>query len=67
MDRSRLINEVTIVHHFAASVRMDLPLRDAVAQNVIGTKAMLELCREMKKLKVSIKIIYLINMQLNKV
>ncbi|XP_048516238.1 fatty acyl-CoA reductase wat-like isoform X2 [Athalia rosae] len=50
-DRATLIREVSIVFHGAATVRFDEKLRLAVAINVQSPKEILELCREMPKLK----------------
>lgn len=47
-DREMLINEVSIVFHVAASVRFDEPLRKAIDINVLGTRRVLELCRDLK-------------------
>lgn len=51
-DRERLINEVDIIYHCAATIRFDEPLKKAVLLNARGTKFMLELAQECKQLKV---------------
>nr|XP_022902012.1 putative fatty acyl-CoA reductase CG5065 [Onthophagus taurus]XP_022902013.1 putative fatty acyl-CoA reductase CG5065 [Onthophagus taurus] len=51
-NRAILINEVEIVFHGAATIRFDDPLKKAVLLNVRGTKFMLELAKEMKKLMI---------------
>jgi hypothetical protein len=51
-DRSLLMEDVTHVFHVAATVRFDEKLRLAVGINVMGTHDVLELAKEMKKLKV---------------
>ncbi|XP_012270706.1 fatty acyl-CoA reductase wat-like [Orussus abietinus] len=50
-DRATLIQEVSIVFHVAATLRFDEKLKLAVAVNVHGTKLMLDLAKEMPKLK----------------
>ncbi|GAB0091207.1 Fatty acyl-CoA reductase [Sergentomyia squamirostris] len=49
-DREMLVNSVNIVFHAAATVRFDEKLSIAMAINVSGTKEILGLCRDMKKL-----------------
>ncbi len=44
--RARLAREVSTIIHAAASVSFDLPIEDARAINVEGTRRMLELARE---------------------
>ena len=53
-DRKKLINEVEIIYHLAATIRFDDPLKKAVLLNVRGTKFMLDLAKECKKLIVSL-------------
>lgn len=53
-DRQMLISNANIVFHAAATVRFDEKLRLAVSINVQGTKEVLELCRQMVKLKVNL-------------
>lgn len=43
---------VDIVFHVAANVKFDAPLNDAINMNVLGTKKIVELCKNMKKNKV---------------
>ncbi|OQR73266.1 fatty acyl-CoA reductase-like [Tropilaelaps mercedesae] len=47
-DRLMLIENASIVFHSAASVRFDEPLRKAIDINVLGTRRVLELCRDLK-------------------
>ncbi|KAK9738277.1 Male sterility protein [Popillia japonica] len=49
-DRETLIDEVEFVIHSAATIRFDDPLKKAVLLNVRGTKLILGLAAEMKKL-----------------
>ncbi|XP_064480331.1 fatty acyl-CoA reductase 1-like [Ornithodoros turicata] len=56
IDRERIINEVSVVIHGAASVRFDEPLKVAVRSNLLATKMLLDLCKEMKSLKVYVHV-----------
>ncbi|XP_022646381.1 fatty acyl-CoA reductase 1-like isoform X2 [Varroa jacobsoni] len=47
-NRKTLVERVSIVFHSAASVRFDEPLRKAIDINVLGTRRVLELCRDLK-------------------
>lgn len=49
-EKDRLIAEVSIVFHFAATLRLEANVKDAVLQNTLGTKTLLELCLKMKNL-----------------
>ncbi|CAN8002803.1 unnamed protein product [Ixodes pacificus] len=57
-DRERVTKEVSIVLHGAASVRFDEPLRLSVRSNIAATKMILDLCHEMKNLKVYSTVFY---------
>ncbi|XP_063219802.1 putative fatty acyl-CoA reductase CG5065 [Bacillus rossius redtenbacheri] len=50
-DRALLCDNVSIVYHAAATIRFDEALKTAVLLNTRGTKLILELAKEMKKLK----------------
>ncbi|XP_017860823.1 PREDICTED: putative fatty acyl-CoA reductase CG5065 [Drosophila arizonae] len=50
-DRQLLIDHVDVVFHMAATVRFDEKLKSAVKINVHGTYDIMQLCKEMKKLK----------------
>ncbi|XP_063923805.1 fatty acyl-CoA reductase wat-like [Zophobas morio] len=50
-DRQKLLSDVNIVFHAAASVRFDENLKYAYNINVSGTADVVELCRQMKNLK----------------
>ncbi|XP_025264924.1 putative fatty acyl-CoA reductase CG5065 isoform X2 [Camponotus floridanus] len=50
-EREQLINEVNIIFHCAASLRMNAKLKDAVEMNMNGTKRILNLGKEMKHLQ----------------
>lgn len=52
-DRAVLDREVNMIFHLAATVRFDAKLRTAVSINILGTKNMLDIAREMPHLKVS--------------
>lgn len=49
-DRQELIDNVNVVIHCAATVRFNLPLREAIGFNIFGTHRMLELATNMKQL-----------------
>ncbi|KAL0125701.1 hypothetical protein PUN28_004638 [Cardiocondyla obscurior] len=48
--RELLINEVQVVFHFAATLRLEAKLKDAIEMNTTGTKKVLDLAKEMKNL-----------------
>ncbi|XP_046659931.1 fatty acyl-CoA reductase wat-like [Homalodisca vitripennis] len=50
-DRQTLVDNVTVVYHGAATVRFNEHIRAATAINVLGTREMLALAREMTNLK----------------
>ncbi|XP_063924739.1 putative fatty acyl-CoA reductase CG5065 [Zophobas morio] len=51
-DRQILIEETEFIFHCAATIRFDEPLKTAVLLNVRGTKLMVQLAKECKKLQV---------------
>ena len=51
-DRDMLINEVSVIFHSAAILKMDASLKTAVNVNTIGTVRMLDMAAKMKKLEV---------------
>ncbi|XP_025834220.1 fatty acyl-CoA reductase 1-like [Agrilus planipennis] len=55
-DRKKLTEEVEIVYHCAATIRFDVHLKQAIIINVRGTKYMLDLAKEMKKLKLFVHV-----------
>ncbi|XP_046466382.1 putative fatty acyl-CoA reductase CG5065 isoform X1 [Neodiprion pinetum] len=50
-QRKTLAEEVSIVYHCAATLRLEAKLKDAVEMNTVGTSRVLELCGTMKGLK----------------
>ncbi|CAH0385202.1 unnamed protein product [Bemisia tabaci] len=50
-DRDRLIEEVNIIFHGAATVRFNEPLKQALKINVEGTRSILQLAKQVKRLK----------------
>lgn len=50
-DRQQLVDAVTVVYHGAATVRFNEHLRAATAINVLGTREVLALARDMPNLK----------------
>lgn len=55
-DRRKLINEVSIVVHSAATTKFDEPLDVAVSINVDGVVEIIKFCRELKNLKVAVHV-----------
>lgn len=51
VDRQEIIDNVSVVIHNAASVRFDMTLSEAIATNLIGTYAILEICKNIKHLE----------------
>ncbi|KAF6209173.1 hypothetical protein GE061_014918 [Apolygus lucorum] len=49
--RDELIENVELVFHLGASLRLEADLRDAVEANILGTKHAIELAKQMKHLK----------------
>lgn len=52
-DKELLINNVNIVFHSAATVAFNNPIKIAINTNILGTRRVLDLCREIKQLKVN--------------
>ncbi|EZA59252.1 hypothetical protein DMN91_008153 [Ooceraea biroi] len=50
-QRERLINEVHLVFNYAATLRLEAKLKDAVEMNLVGTERVLELVKQMKRLQ----------------
>ncbi|XP_039296931.1 putative fatty acyl-CoA reductase CG5065 [Nilaparvata lugens] len=50
-NRKLLVEEVSVVFNGAASLRLEAGLKSAIENNTVGTKRVLELCREMKQIK----------------
>lgn len=46
----KVINETSLVFHFAATLRLEAELKDSVTMNLIGTRNALEVCKEMPNL-----------------
>lgn len=51
-DYKMLCDNINIVVHCAASLDFETDLKTAVTINLIGTKRIVELCKEIKNLKV---------------
>lgn len=49
--RLTLINNVSVVFHMAATLKLEGALKDAVEMNVDGTIKVVDLCKQMKKLE----------------
>lgn len=52
-NRALLQQEVSIVFHSAATLKLEAPLKDSVIQNTTGTAQLITLAKGMKKLDVS--------------
>jgi fatty acyl-CoA reductase len=52
-NKARLQEEVSVVFHCAATLRLEAKLKDAVEMNATGTWRVLQLARGMKQIKVS--------------
>lgn len=50
-DRRKLVENVSIVFHFAATLRLEAELKDSIEMNTGGTLRVLTLAREIKNLK----------------
>lgn len=51
-NRDTLLSQVSIVFHIAANVKFNIKLKQSIADNVFGTKELIDLCQSMKNLKV---------------
>ncbi|CAG0889926.1 unnamed protein product [Cyprideis torosa] len=49
-DREVLKSKISVVFHVAATVKFMAPIRESVEINIVGTKAVLALCREVANL-----------------
>jgi alcohol-forming fatty acyl-CoA reductase len=52
-DKELLTDKIDVVFHSAATVKFTEPLRFALDMNTMGTRKIVQLCNEMKELKVS--------------
>ena len=52
-DMKRLVKDVSIVFHSAATIRFDEPLRTAVNLNVLGTRRVVQLCHKLTNIEVN--------------
>lgn len=52
-DREKLAKEVDIIFHGAATVKFDEHIRTAININVLGTREIIKLAKEMVRLKVT--------------
>lgn len=51
-DKELIQSNVNFVFHSAATIAYDLPIKVAINTNTLGTKRILDLCRNSKELKV---------------
>ncbi|XP_066999376.2 putative fatty acyl-CoA reductase CG5065 [Anabrus simplex] len=56
LDQNRLIDNVAVVFHAAATVRFDEPLKSAVVINMLSTRKLLALCHRMHNIEAFIHI-----------
>lgn len=52
-DRTTLINKIEVVFHSAATLDFEVDLRTTANINLLGTRRIVQLCREIKDLKVN--------------
>lgn len=52
-DRTTLINQIEVVFHSAATLDFEADLRTTTNINLLGTRRIVQLCREIKDLKVN--------------
>lgn len=52
-----MIEKVSVVFHGAATLRLEASVKDAVIQNTLGTKRVLELCQQIINIEVKYKYI----------
>ncbi|XP_049521765.1 putative fatty acyl-CoA reductase CG5065 [Dermacentor silvarum] len=50
LDEAALVDSVSVVFHSGATVKFDEPLREAAELNIMGTRRVLELCKQMPNL-----------------
>lgn len=55
-DSQKLIDEVSIVFHSAATVKFEEPLKTSIEFNLLGTRRVIQLCHKMKQLKALIHV-----------
>nr|XP_054928154.1 putative fatty acyl-CoA reductase CG5065 [Dermacentor andersoni] len=55
-DQAALVDSVSVVFHSGATVRFDEPLREAVELNVLGTRRVLDLCKNMPNICVFVHV-----------
>ncbi|CAF0861131.1 unnamed protein product [Brachionus calyciflorus] len=55
-DREILRKNVNVVFHSAATVRFDEPLKVAISMNILGTKKVIDLCKEIENLKIFVHV-----------
>lgn len=55
-DRQLLMEKVHVVVHSAATLDFETPLKETIRTNLLGTRQVLELCREMTHLKAMVHV-----------
>ncbi|EZA46452.1 Putative fatty acyl-CoA reductase, partial [Ooceraea biroi] len=67
VDRATVINTVQIVFHSAATLDFEADLKSTTTINLLGTRRIVQLCRDIKDLKVSqadVPLSYIVNILL---
>ena len=50
-DRKSIVDNVSVVFHCAASIRFDEPLKKSIDNNVLSTKHVIDLCKQLKQIE----------------
>lgn len=53
-DLQKLIDDASVVFHFAATLKLEAKLKDAIEQNTAGTQRVIDVAKQIKNLKVFI-------------
>ncbi|XP_018563268.1 putative fatty acyl-CoA reductase CG5065 [Anoplophora glabripennis] len=51
VDTELLINNVNVVFHMAATLKLEANLKDAIEQNTVGTARVIDVCKKIKNLE----------------
>ncbi|XP_075545891.1 fatty acyl-CoA reductase 1-like [Dermacentor variabilis] len=55
-DRATLVDNVSVVFHSGATIKFEEPLRDAFELNILGTRRVLDLCKQMRNICVLVHV-----------
>lgn len=50
-ERQSIVDNVTVVYHLAATLKLEAKLKDSIEMNTAGTEKVLELAKQIKDLK----------------